>query len=117
MSGKIIPKRMEIYLADLPRIGGSIQHGSRPVLIVQNNTLNTSSTNVIVIPMTSKDKNGMATHVSIGRDCGIEQRSILLCEQIQTIQTVSLVRKMGEVTSPELQKKIHHAIRIAITLI
>jgi len=110
------PKRMEIYMTDMPHIGGSIQCGYRPAIIVQNNAGNESSSTVIVVPLTSRQKHWMPTHVNIGMDTGIRKNSIALCEQIQTIPKAMLVRKIGEITTPAYIEKIRRAIEVSLAL-
>ena len=55
------PRRLDIYIADLPQIGGSIQYGRRPVLVIQNNVGNKHSPTIIIVPLTSKHKKRMPT--------------------------------------------------------
>ncbi len=110
------PKRMEIYMTDMPHIGGSIQCGYRPAVVVQNNAGNESSSTVIVVPLTSRQKHWMPTHVDIDTDTGIRKKSIALCEQIQTIPKSMLVRKIGEITTPVYIEKIKRAIEVSLAL-
>ena len=110
------PKRLDIYLADLPKQGGSIQYGYRPVIIIQNDRGNESSSTVIVIPLTGKLKYGQPTHVFIGTHTGIKRPSTALCEQIQTITMNRLSRKIGEITRESDILALHRAINAALSL-
>ncbi|MDN6397564.1 mRNA interferase MazF [Alkalibacterium gilvum] len=79
-------KRGEIYYADLSPVIGSEQGGMRPVLIVQNNVGNKYSPTVIVAAITTKiEKGKMPTHVEVGADKGLEKNSVVLLEQLRTI--------------------------------
>lgn len=75
-------RRGEIYYADLSSAKGSEQGGFRPVLIVQNDKGNYHAPTTIVIPLTTKWKKKLPTHVVI-RETGVD--SLALCEQIRTI--------------------------------
>lgn len=116
MMDNINPRRLEIYITNMPKRVGSVQCGYRPALIVQNDKGNESSPNVIVIPLTSKEKHWLPTHVDIGPETGISRDSIALCEQIQTISKTTLVRKIGEITAPECIEKLRKAICSALAL-
>ena len=79
-------KRGDIYYADLSPVIGSEQGGMRPVLIVQNNVGNKYSPTVIVAAITTKiEKGKMPTHVEVGADKGLEKNSVVLLEQVRTI--------------------------------
>lgn len=116
MPGGITPKRMEIYMTDMPQLGGSIQCGYRPAIIIQNDMGNASSPNVIVVPLTAKAKHWLPTHVNIGTDTGLPKQSIALCEQIQTIPKENLVRKIGEIVQPGYIEKIRLAISASLSI-
>lgn len=113
-SEKRKPKRLDIYLAELPRQRGSIQYGYRPVIIVQNNRGNESSTTVIVIPLTGKPKYGQPTHVIIGTHTGVRRVSTAFCEQIQTIAMDRLTRKIGEISDENDIQALHRAINASL---
>lgn len=114
MMSENTPRRLDIYMADLPRRGGSIQCGYRPVIVIQNDKGNESSSTVIIIPLTSKVKHWMPTHAIIGTHTGIEKESVALCEQIQTIHMSQLVRKVAEITEKEDVDELTRAIMSAI---
>ncbi len=92
-----IIKRGEIYYADLSPVVGSEQGGVRPVLVVQNNVGNKYSPTVIVAAITSKmNKAKLPTHIGLyTEDCGLPVNSVVLLEQIRTIDKRRLKNKIG----------------------
>lgn len=110
------PKRLEIYLAELHKQSGSVQYGYRPVIIIQNDIGNRNAPTVIVVPLTSKVKKTMPTHVVLKTDTGINLCSTALCEQIQTIDMRQLSRCVGVVDDPEDIEALHKAIKISLGL-
>lgn len=99
----MIVKRGDIYYADLSPVVGSEQGGVRPVLIVQNDVGNKFSPTVIAAAITSqRDKTNLPTHIKVDADgCGLSKDSIVLLEQVRTIDKQRLKEKMGslDVTS------------------
>lgn len=91
--------RGDIFIADLNPVQGSEQGGVRPVLIVQNDRGNRFSPTVICAAMTSRvGKNDLPTHVWISaRDSGLQSDSLVLCEQIRTIEKRRLRAKAGHI--------------------
>ena len=91
-------KRGEIYYADLSPVIGSEQGGIRPVLIVQNDMGNKYSPTVIAVAITSQcDKAKLPTHIEIdGKQCGLSKNSVVLLEQVRTIDKQRLKEKTGE---------------------
>ncbi|MEG0276466.1 MAG: type II toxin-antitoxin system PemK/MazF family toxin [Coprobacillus sp.] len=91
--------RGEIYYADLSPVVGSEQGGYRPVLILQNNKGNKYSTTVIVAPVSSRmTKNDLPTHVIIEEDF-LEKKSVILLEQIRTIDKKRIDERLGCLSS------------------
>ncbi|MBE6733181.1 MAG: type II toxin-antitoxin system PemK/MazF family toxin [Ruminococcaceae bacterium] len=90
-------KRGEIYYADLSPVIGSEQGGVRPVLIVQNDVGNKYSPTVIAAAITSQhDKTNLPTHIKVQAEgCGLQKDSIVLLEQVRTIDKRRLKEKMG----------------------
>ncbi len=90
-------RRGDIYYADLSPVVGSEQGGVRPVLIVQNDVGNKFSPTVIAAAITSqRDKTNLPTHIEVdARDCGLAKDSIVLLEQVRTIDKRRLREKMG----------------------
>lgn len=90
-------KRGEIYYADLSPVVGSEQGGIRPVLIVQNDVGNRFSPTVIAAAITSqREKTKLPTHIDIASvGCGLAKDSVVLLEQIRTIDKKRLKERMG----------------------
>lgn len=93
----MIVHRGDIYYADLSPVVGSEQGGLRPVLIVQNDVGNRHSPTVIAAAITSKqDKAKLPTHIPLGaQSCGLSRDSVVLLEQIRTLDKKRLREKMG----------------------
>ncbi|MBR2583654.1 MAG: type II toxin-antitoxin system PemK/MazF family toxin [Oscillospiraceae bacterium] len=94
-----IVKRGEIYYADLSPVVGSEQGGMRPVLIVQNDTGNRHSPTVIAAAITSRlDKAKLPTHITLAEgSAGLNRDSIILLEQIRTLDKSRLRERMGRI--------------------
>lgn len=108
--------RGEIYYADLNPVVGSEQGGIRPVLILQNEVGNWFSPTVIVAAMTAKgSKVHLPTHVPVGTDSGLRRPSLVLAEQVRTIDKSRLLERVGSL-SPEEQKQVDRALRISFAL-
>ena len=110
-------KRGDIYYADLSPVVGSEQGGVRPVLIVQNNVGNRYSPTVIAAAITSQvNKAKMPTHISVGApNYGLTRDSIILTEQIRTLDKRRLRERMGRVDG-ELMERIDAAIAVSFGL-
>ena len=110
-------KRGEIYYADLSPVVGSEQGGVRPVLIIQNDVGNRFSPTVIGAAITSqKDKTRLPTHIQLNsRDCGLARDSVVLLEQVRTIDKRSLKERMGKVEDPYMDQ-VDHALSISFGL-
>ncbi len=95
----MIVKRGDIFYADLSPVVGSEQGGIRPVLIVQNDVGNKYSPTVIVAAITSRiNKAKMPTHIEIkGDDYGLSKDSVILLEQIRTIDKKRLKERIGHI--------------------
>ena len=90
-------KRGEIYFADLSPVVGSEQGGVRPVLVVQNDIGNKYSPTVIAAAITSKlDKAKLPTHIEVGAEYGLPKNSVILMEQIRTLDKKRLKDKIGQ---------------------
>lgn len=111
-------KRGEIYYADLSPVIGSEQGGMRPVLIVQNDVGNKYSPTVIAAAITSqKYKTQLPTHISVNADnCGLQKDSIVLLEQVRTIDKTRLKEKMGNLPDNEMGK-INKALSVSFGLV
>ena len=110
-------KRGEIYYADLSPVVGSEQGGIRPVLIVQNDVGNRHSPTVIAAVITSqRDKSKLPTHIEVSADkCGLAKDSIVLLEQIRTIDKKRLKDRMGELDLTSMNK-VNTALSISFGL-
>jgi len=108
-------KRGEIYMANLPKAGGSIQHGYRPVVVVQNNIGNKFSPTTIVVPITTKkkNKNYMPTHIKVNRLKELSKDSVVLCEQILTINQKDLDKPIGKLNRRKMSE-INVALVVSI---
>lgn len=111
-------KRGYIFYADLSPVVGSEQGGVRPVLIIQNDVGNRYSPTVIVSAITSQiDKAKLPTHVEVGAgEYGLEKDSVILLEQIRTIDKQRLQKKLAELDERTM-RKIDEALRISLGLI
>lgn len=106
-------KRGDIYFADLSPVVGSEQSGIRPVLIIQNDIGNKHSPTVIVIAITSKQKPNLLTHILVeDKKCGLDKDSVILTEQIRTLDKSRLRNKIGSVDNKTLEK-VKKAIEIS----
>jgi mRNA interferase MazF len=110
-------KRGDIYYADLSPVVGSEQGGIRPVLIVQNDVGNRFSPTVIAAAITSqRTKAKLPTHIELdAEDCGLSKNSIILLEQIRTIDKQRLRERMGRLNDFSMQK-VDHALSISFGL-
>lgn len=116
MDNKVI-KRGDIFYADLAQGQGSEQGGIRPVIIVQNDIGNKFSPTTIVAPITSKlNKAKLPTHIEIkAKQFGLEKDSVMLMEQIRTIDKVRLREFLGSVDEYIIDK-IDIALKISLAL-
>ncbi len=112
-----IVKRGDVYYADLSPVVGSEQGGTRPVLIVQNDTGNRHSPTVIAAAITSqRNKAKLPTHIELsGRSCGLSKDSVILLEQIRTIDKRRLKERMGKL-DPDLMDRVDDAITVSFGL-
>ena len=99
-------KRGDIYYADLSPVVGSEQGGVRPVLIVQNDVGNRYSPTVIAAAITSqKEKSKLPTHIELdSKNCGLSKDSVVLLEQIRTIDKRRLREKMGSLDANSMSQ-------------
>ena len=111
-------KRGDIYYADLSPVVGSEQGGVRPVLIVQNDVGNKYSPTVIAAAITSQqDKSRMPTHINVdGDSCGLSKDSVVLLEQVRTIDKQRLKERMGNLSVSDMNK-INKALNVSFGLI
>lgn len=110
--------RGDMYYADLGKGVGSEQEGYRPVVIIQNNVGNRHSPTVIIASITSKRdaKAKLPTHYLIGDEDGLELPSIVLLEQLRTIDKRRLNSFIGHLSEKHIQG-INHALAVSVGLI
>ncbi|MDD6236912.1 MAG: type II toxin-antitoxin system PemK/MazF family toxin [Clostridiales bacterium] len=110
-------RRGEIYYADLSPVVGSEQGGVRPVLIVQNDVGNKYSPTVIAAAITSqKEKSKLPTHIEINaQNCGLAKNSVVLLEQIRTIDKRRLKERMG-MLDEDAMYQVNSALSISFGL-
>ncbi len=108
-------KRGELYYADLSPVIGSEQGGVRPILIVQNDTGNKYSPTIIAAAVTSSlTKAKLPTHIEISEgEFGLSKNSVILLEQIRTLDKKRLKERIGEL-SPFTMQKVNTALLISL---
>ena len=112
-----IVKRGDIFYADLSPVAGSEQGGMRPVLIVQNDTGNKHSPTVIAAAITSQTgKARLPTHIELNaQSVGLSRDSVILLEQIRTIDKSRLRERMGKLDDTTMTK-VDNAIAVSFGL-
>lgn len=116
-------RRGDIYYADLSPVVGSEQGGIRPVLIVQNNVGNRYSPTVIAAAITSQtEKARLPTHIEVSgeaadgsNDCGLQRNSVILLEQVRTLDKRRLRERMGHLDENTMSR-VNYAIQISFGL-
>lgn len=114
----MIIKRGDIYYADLSPVVGSEQGGVRPVLIIQNDIGNKYSPTVIATAITSQiNKAKMPTHIELdAHEYGLSKDSVVLAEQIRTIDKRRLKEKIGHLDD-KLMTRVNEALEISFGLL
>lgn len=120
-----IVQRFEIWFAELgDHYGSSVQSGSRPVLVISNDVANRFSSTLTVIPLTTVQKKlGLPTHIQIAEtDCKMLnshvylRNSVVLAEQVTTIDKKALQNKLGCLTSDAKQREVEQAIAVFFSM-
>ena len=113
----MIVKRGDIYYADLSPVVGSEQGGIRPVLVIQNDIGNKYSPTVIAAAITSQiNKAKMPTHIELAaKDYGLNKDTVILLEQIRTIDKRRLREKIGRIDDG-LMASVNNALSISFGL-
>ncbi len=108
-------KRGELYFADLSPVVGSEQGGVRPVLVVQNNVGNKFSPTVIAAAVTSQlEKAKLPTHIDLpAENFGLKKNSVVLLEQIRTIDKKRLKEKIGQLPD-NMMNKVNEALLVSL---
>lgn len=114
----MIVRRGDIFYADLSPVIGSEQGGIRPVLVIQNDVGNKYSPTIIIAAITSQiNKAKLPTHVEIlGQEYGLPKDSVVLLEQVRTIDKKRLREKIGKFDSSMMQY-VDDALKISIGLL
>ena len=114
----MIIKRGDMFYADLSPVVGSEQGGIRPVLIIQNDTGNKYSPTVIVSAITSQlNKNRLPTHIELdSKEFGLKSNSVVLAEQIRTIDKSRLKEKIGHIDDMTIINKVNNALGVSFGL-
>lgn len=115
---KLEVKRGYIFFADLSPVVGSEQGGVRPVLVIQNDVGNKYSPTVVIAAITSQiEKAKLPTHVEVeAKEYGLEKDSVILLEQIRTIDKQRLQGKVTELDD-RVMLKVNQALKISLGLI
>jgi len=111
-------RRGDVYYAELNPVVGSEQGGTRPVLVIQNDIGNQYSPTTVVAAITSQiQKAKLPTHVEVdSRKAGLERDSVILLEQIRTIDKSRLRQKVAFLDE-EIMNKVNHGLEISLGLI
>ena len=110
-------RRGDIFFADLRPVVGSEQGGIRPVLVIQNEAGNRHSSTVIIAAITSQmHKAKLPTHVELdSRYCDIAKDSVILLEQVRTIDKQRLKEKVCHLDS-QMIRRVDEALRVSLEL-
>lgn len=110
-------RRGDVFYADLSPVVGSEQGGIRPVLVVQNNVGNKYSPTIIVAAITSQtNKSRMPTHVKVNDpSIGLPKESVVLLEQIRTIDKKRLREKVGRFND-DLMRRVDESLQVSVGL-
>ena len=111
-------KRGDMFYADLSPVVGSEQGGIRPVLIIQNDMGNKYSPTVIAAAITSQtNKTKLPTHIEMDSEKrGLKNNSVVLAEQIRTIDKSRLKEKIGHIEDQKIINKINNALGVSFGL-
>ena len=106
----------EIYYCDLGNTKGSVQSGRRPVLVVQTNQINRTSPTVIVAMITTaRKKEALDTHVLLDTSCGLKHSSMVLLEQLRTVDKAEeLLEYVGKVEDENLIQDIKRGLKFTV---
>ena len=114
----MIIKRGEIWLAELNPIRGSEQAGTRPVLILQNNSINRFTSTFLAIPLTTNLRRAsLPTCVLLPEgEGGLAKDSVALCHQLRVLDKSRLMRRVGSV-SESMLTAINHCVLFTIGIV
>ena len=119
MEKDLLYKRGDLVYVNFSPVMGSEQDGIRPAVIIQNDVGNKFSPTIIILPITSRNKKLLPTHISINDIYGLPKKSIILVEQIRTVDKKRIMKKIGKIDSFLLNKvsealKVNFGIRVDI---
>lgn len=112
-------RRGDIYLADLNGTAlGSEQHGVRPVLVLQNNKGNLFSPTIIIAPLTSRkqERHMLPTHRKLRDVEGLNHQSVVMLEQIRTIDKRRVTGYIGRISEKEMER-VETAMKVSLGFI
>ena len=114
----MVVKRGDMFYADLSPVVGSEQGGIRPVLIIQNDLGNKYSPTVIAAAITSQtNKTELPTHIKLGENTsGLKSNSVVLAEQIRTIDKSRLKEKIGHIDDSQIINQLNNALGVSFGL-
>ena len=114
----MVVKRGDMFYADLSPVVGSEQGGIRPVLIIQNDLGNKYSPTVIAAAITSQtNKTKLPTHIEFGENTsGLKSNSVVLAEQIRTIDKSRLKEKIGHIEDSQIIRQLNNALGVSFGL-
>lgn len=114
----MVVKRGDMFYADLSPVVGSEQGGIRPVLIIQNDLGNKYSPTVIAAAITSQtNKAKLPTHIELGENTsGLKSNSVVLAEQIRTIDKSRLKEKIGHIDDNQIINQLNSALGVSFGL-
>lgn len=107
-------QRGDIFLINLNKAYGSIQSGIRPAIIIQNNIGNQYSPTTIICCITTAKKKHLPTHLYISKSGGLKKNSIVLCEQLFTINKKDLIKYIGTIKNKRTLNRLNRCIKISL---
>jgi mRNA interferase MazF len=109
-------RRGDVWLADLGQTSGSEQRGIRPIMVIQNNIGNRHSPTIIAAAVTGQNKKHLPTHAALKKGSrGLQRDSIILLEQIRTLDRARLLKYLGRLDADEI-REVDGALAISVGL-
>ena len=110
-------KRGDIVMYDFGENRGSVQNGYRPAVVLQNNDQNENSPTTVIAPTTTaRKKQEMFAHVYLGKRFGLRSKSMILLEQLRTVNQSDLGKKVGHIDDQEVINKINSGLKKLLDL-